>query len=368
MQKIESPLVQDLALNPNLVLGRASAAPAHESLGQGFALQEEGLQNRSSSDKPFENIQGSAKWKTWLKTIHMADHYTCLSNIAANVLGSAAMLTSMPDSAKAMIERTVNFITSFSYIPYGLSGMNQGIEKKNIFQVLGFLGEVIMPWFGNLKDIYLIRGLDAGVNQVWEYCDRNSSGKYQDGYFPTYLEGAKETMRICWKLLREMISKPFASINPVEYDSKNQSWSFKPSGHNGLLSSIFDVIASVGYLVTGKEKLFGPLRDLGSWLFDFELAFQNNIKKRSAGILFIIESAFDFVARYLNNNMARLFVNMLSHASGRVALMLYKNSDKAAENISKADKQIKTNSQMLKQDYKRPIGDLISSKLKSLSV
>ncbi|MDA0771814.1 MAG: hypothetical protein O3C63_02615 [Cyanobacteria bacterium] len=296
--------------------------------------------NISSSDKPIKrNIPDlSNKWQQWLKLIHWADHYSCLSNIIASGLGAFSMLTGLPTVVKQKIETAVNFITTLSYVPYGLSGMNQGIEKKNIFQLIGFAGEAIMPWFGNLKDIYLIRGLDAGINQVWEYCDRNSSGKYKDGYFPNYLEGAKETMAICLKLFKESVLNPITSISPVKYDTTEKRWNFDPSGHNGLISSLLDIVSSVGYLSTGKEKLFGPIRDLGSALFDFELACQNNIKKRSAGILFIIESTFDFIARYLDNNNTRLFVNMLSHAVGRVALMLYKNSDKAAEAITQPDK------------------------------
>ncbi|MBT6843407.1 MAG: hypothetical protein HOA17_06375 [Candidatus Melainabacteria bacterium] len=316
--------------------------PAHESrfTEDILALMTNKDRNRGFSDKPLKskNIISRNYWKQWLKLIHWADHYSCISNIIANALGAFSMLTALPKAAKKKIESAVNFVTTLSYVPYGLSGMNQGIEKKNLFQLIGFAGEVVMPWFGTLKDIYLIRGLDAGINQVWEYCDRNSSGKYKDGYFPGYIEGAKETMSICWKLLKESVLSPISSISPVKYDKVEQKWNFDPSGHNGLISSLLDIISSLGYLATGKEQLFGPLRDLASSLFDFELACQNNTKKRSAGILFIVESTFDFIARYLDSDNTRLFINMLSHAAGRVALMLYKNSDKAAEAIASTDK------------------------------
>lgn len=311
------------------------------NLNQELYLNDE---NTSPSDKRINenDNKGNSTWQQWMKIIHWADHYSCLSNIIANSIGAFSMLTAIPEAAKKKIESVVNFVTTLSYVPYGLSGMNQGLDKKNLFQTLGYIGEIIMPWFGNLKDIFLIRGLDAGTNQVWEYCDRNLDAKYKDGYFPNFIEGAIQTVKTCCKLLTEVIKDPITSINPVKYDKAEGKWKLDPSGHNGLISSILDITASIGYLITGKEHFFGPLRDLGSWLFDIELALQNNLKKRSAGILFVIESMFDFIARYLNNNSARLFVNMLSHASGRIALMLYKNSDKAAEKIAKTENPTKS--------------------------
>ncbi len=292
---------------------------------------------KDSSDKHIENK--NTTWNNWMKLIHKMDKYACFSNIIFNVFGAFTMLTSIPAPLKKNIEKFVGFITNLSYVPYGISGGNQGVDKKNPLQAIGFFAEAILPWFGNLKDIYLLRGLSAGVDQVWEYADRNLPAKYGKGFFPDYMTGLKETFKACYKLLKEIAQDPLKTIFPVKFDKSSKSWKFESKGHNGLLSTIFDVIASVGYMLTGKEKLFGPMRDLASWLFDVELAFQDKLAKKASGLLFIMEGVLDFVARYLNKNQdMRLFVNMLAHASGRSALMLYKNSCASAQKIANSDK------------------------------
>ncbi len=236
-------------------------------------------------------------------------------------------------------------------MPYGISGMNQGLDKKNPFQAIGFLGESILPWFGNLKNIYLIRGLSAGIDQMWDFTDRNIPDKYAKGFFPDFLTGFKESTKACFKLLKEIGQDPMKTLIPVRFDKVANSWKFESKGHNGLLSTIFDVVASVGFMLTGKEKFFGPMRDLASWLFDIELTFQDKLAKKASGLLFIMEGVLDFVARYLNKNQdMRLFVNMLAHASGRGALMLYKNSCASAQKIAETDKQIITKQATRVQD------------------
>ncbi len=291
----------------------------------------------SFSDKRIE-IQNSS-WGNWMRLIHALDKYACSSNIIFNVIGAFAMLTNIPPSLKQNIKKFVGLITNLSYVPYGISGMNQGIDKKNPFQAIGFLGEAVLPWFGNLKDIYLIRGISAGIDQIWEYADRNLPQKFAKGFFPDYLTGLKETSKACYKLFTEILQDPLKTIFPVRHDKTTNTWKFESKGHNGLLSTIFDVTASCGYMLTGKERLFGPMRDLASWLFDIELAFQDKLAKKASGMLFIIEGLLDFVARYLNTNQdMRLFVNMLAHASGRSALMLYKNSCASAQKIADSDK------------------------------
>lgn len=291
---------------------------------------------KSYSDKPFvEKEKGEAvTLSNWINLIHGVDYYACVTNMVSNLLGAFLMLTNIPQSLKKSIENLVNVITAASYVPYGISGSAQGFSKNNLIQGLGFLGESIVPWFGSLKDIFLIRGLSAGTDQIWEFADRNLAEphKRNKGYFPDLWTGVKATLAACYKLWCEIIQDPISTLIPIQYNKNTKTWSFNSRGHNGLMSTILDLIAFIGYKITGKEKLFGPLRDLGSWLFDMELAFQNKLSKRTAGILFMGEALLDFVARYLNNNQdMRLFVNMLSHGIGRLAVMLYKSSDSAAK-------------------------------------
>lgn len=293
----------------------------------------EALSDKSFVERGTQDLKENTL-SNWVDVIHNADYYACVTNMVSNLVGAFLMLTNIPQGFKKSIENFVNFITSASYVPYGISGSVQGFTKKNLIQGLGFLGESIVPWFGSLKDIFLIRGLSAGTDQIWEFADRNLVEPYKSnkGYFPDLLTGVKATLGACSKLLVEIIQNPISTLIPVQYNRDTKTWSFNSRGHNGLMSTILDLVAFVGYKITGKEKIFGPLRDLGSWLFDIELAFQNKFSKRAAGMLFMGEALLDFVARYLNNNQdMRLFVNMLSHGIGRLAVMLYKSSDSAAK-------------------------------------
>jgi len=95
--------------------------------------------------------------------------------------------------------------------------------------------------------------------------------------------------------------------------------------------------------LTGKEKIFGTLRDIAAPLFDWEMLLSDKMDQRISGALFILEAGFDFAARFLSGNK-RMFVNQLSHASGRYGLELYKNSDSA----SNTDKPIRNLTDIVK--------------------
>ncbi len=257
-----------------------------------------------------------------------AEEYSCYAAIAANVFGGFMQLTNISDDLRSKIEGVANTILNFSYVPYGLSGMNNGAKKKNFFQVLGFMGEVITPWFGNLKNLYLMRGMATGTDQIWVATDPSLSHKYPDGNFDTWLSSIKEIPKTCYKMLKEIINDPLSVIPSFKDLSNNES-----KGHMALLSSLGSIGSSLGYILTGKENIFGPIRDLSSWGLDFELLFRKGEKAEKAvasGAAFIIESSLDFIARFVKNNNTRLFINMMSHAAGRIALRLYKLYDPAS--------------------------------------
>jgi len=86
-------------------------------------------------------------------------------------------------------------------------------------------------------------------------------------------------------------------------------------------------VATLGFALTGNEAFFGPLRDIAGVLFDFELLLRDKLIQKFSGVFFILESSFDFLARIMGDNSMRIAVNSLSHASGRLALSLYKASD-----------------------------------------
>lgn len=281
-------------------------------------------ENKALSDKQVINENQIEKFN-WGKLVDKSEELSCYGAIAANVVGGFLQLMDLPDNLKKKIENTANLVLNASYFPYGLSGMKNGAKKKNFFQTIGFLGEAIIPWFGNLKDIYLMRGLATGTDQIWVATDPSLDHKYPHGKFDTWINSIKEIPKTCIKLIKEMIDNP-SSVIPSLKGNDGES-----KGHLALLSSAGSMAASIGYYLTKNEKLFGPIRDLSAVLFDFELLFRKNVKAIFSGSLFITESILDFTARYLENNNMRLFVNMLSHAAGRIALRLYKLLDPAAE-------------------------------------
>lgn len=255
----------------------------------------------------------------WKKNLDKAASYSSWAALLANLIGAPLMLMKFGDKTKNFIEKTVNNILNLSFMFYGASGMANGREKKNIFMVLGFLGEMIFPWFGKLKYTYLLRGLPTGMDQLWVATDPRLSHKFKDGLFPDFKTGFKEVSKMLGTLMKEFLQNPFKTMFTM--DTK---------GHHAFLSSVGSAIASIGYIITGKEGIFGPLRDFSGPLFDWAmLASKNSLQKVSGGF-FMLESIFDFMARFFDGQYPRLACNMLSHACGRFALELYKNSDSVA--------------------------------------
>jgi len=165
---------------------------------------------------------------------------------------------------------------------------------------------------------YLVRGAGTGTDQIWVATDQKLKDEegIEEGRFMTWSDGFTKVPKICLKMLQEIIKNPIETI-----------FTFKPKGHNALISSIGDIVSTLGFAITGKENIFGPIRDFAGALFDWELLLSSKSMQKVSGILFILESAFDFIARFMPKDNLRLFMNHLSIGSGRAALMCYKNSD-----------------------------------------
>ena len=295
-----------------------------------------------TSDKPIvdttkdSELDSKDKSGFFVKLPRMIDWVelkSCYAAIIANVLGGFLQLSDLGEGTKKKLSKLVNNITSFSFSPYAISGVKNGIIKKNPFQTFGFLLEAVSVWFGDLKDKFLIRGLATGTDQIWVATDPNLP-QIKDGKFETWTEGFTLTAKTAWKLLKEIFTDPLKTLWTFKFNV-NKGLSFDVSkGHHALFSSFGDIIATLGYALTGKEKLFGTVRDTASWFFDLSMLFSKHAMQKTAGVFFILESTFDFIARFIDNKFTRLFVNQLSHASGRIALTCYKNSDAVAKQLA----------------------------------
>jgi hypothetical protein len=250
------------------------------------------------------------------KYLPLVDKFANYSAIASNLVNFFLQTLDLSESNRNKINSLVNFITNMSMMPYGADGMWKGIKKHNPFQALGFFMEIFSVWFSNLKTKYLIRGMATGIDQIWVATDFKLSDKYKNGNMLNWKNGFIDVLKASGQLLKEIVMDPVSTLITT-----------KSKGHHAILSTIGDIIATLGYAVTGKENIFGPIRDISGILFDFELLLRDKLIQKFSGVFFILESAFDFLARVMDNNVLRIAVNSLSLASGRLALSLYKASD-----------------------------------------
>lgn len=295
------------------------------------ALETDRLHSKNrSSDKPF-NINKPENENAFFKLIHKYEGFSTYLAVAANLLGAVFMQLNFSDKFKKIISKITDYVTNSSFLLYGIDGCRKGAAKKNPYETLGFFLELTTVWLSDIKTKYLIRGAGTGTDQIWVATDHEEclGTKFPGGRFHDWFEGLVEVPKGCWKLLQEFINDP---INTV--------FTLNSKGHKALLSSIGDIVATIGYALTGKEKFFGAIRDFSGILFDVEMLFKKQLIEKLSGLFFISESLVDYLARdkFSKNEYARLTLNMIAHALGRVALMCYKNSDPNAN----PDKQIKS--------------------------
>jgi hypothetical protein len=250
------------------------------------------------------------------KYLPLIDNFANYSAIVSNLSNFFLQTLDLSENTRNKINSLVNFITNLSMMPYGADGMWKGIKKHNPFQALGFFMEIFSVWFSNLKTKYLIRGMATGIDQIWVATDFKLSDKYKNGNMLNWKNGFIDVLKASWQLLKEICMDPVGTLITT-----------KSKGHHAILSTLGDIVATLGYAFTGKEKFFGPIRDISGILFDFELLLRDKLIQKFSGVFFILESAFDFLARVMDNNIMRIAVNSLSLASGRLALSLYKASD-----------------------------------------
>lgn len=250
------------------------------------------------------------------KYLPLVDKFANYSAIASNLVNFFLQTLDLSDGNRNKINSLVDFITNMSMMPYGADGMWKGIKKHNPFQALGFFMEIFSVWFSNLKTKYLIRGMATGIDQIWVATDFKLSDKYKNGNMLNWKNGFVDVVKASGQLLKEIIMDPVSTLITS-----------KSKGHHAILSTIGDIVATLGFVFTGKENIFGPIRDISGILFDFELLLRDKLIQKFSGVFFILESAFDFLARVMDNNILRIAVNSLSLASGRLALSLYKASD-----------------------------------------
>ncbi len=253
----------------------------------------------------------------WKQVLDQVESKSCWLALGANFLGAILMKMGFSETIQKRIETIVSTILKLSFLPYGFSGIADGYVRNNIFTMLGFTGELIFPWLGNLKNIYLIRGLPTATDQLWTATDHHVS--YKNGVFPDIKTGFFEVSKALGKLAKELVTQPAKSLLTLT-----------TKGHHAFLSSIGSATATIGYALTGAEKGFGYLRDFSGPLFDWGMLLEKEIIKKASGICFLFESLFDGLARVTKGNHNKLAFNMLSQGSGRLALMLYKNSSPVA--------------------------------------
>lgn len=240
--------------------------------------------------------------------------HAALVAAAGNVIGGTLELFA-PGKVRSYVEKINTFLTRFSFVPYGLDGIRNGIKKKNFYQAIAFLGEPIFAFMGNLKDIYLMRGLPTGLDQIPVATEQVTKKKFGGkSSFPTWFDGLREVPLAALKLLEDLVRAPLKTLITTE-----------TGGHHALLSSLGSMFATVLYLTSGTEKIAGPLRDWAGFLVDYEMIFHENPRLQFAGWLFVAEEVFDFSARYVPERF-RLCLNQFSHACGRLALENYKEA------------------------------------------
>lgn len=284
-----------------------------------FVEKQDSNQRSFFSDKLFNKDSKALKlWKS-------LDGIASSTAIISNIVGGFMELMNLPQKAKDGIAKFVDLVTNFSFIPYGLDGMRKAyFENKNPYMLLGFAMELSMVWMSDLKNKYLIRGAATGTDQIWVATQHKlmekDANRFKNGKFKTWSDGLIETPKACLDMLKDILKNPVKALATIDKDKGT-------GGYYALLSSIGSFSSTVGYFLTRNEKIFGTMRDISGSLFDWEMLLDKKPQAKLSGLCFIAESVLDFTARFINDNSTRLFVNMLSHASGRQALQLYKASN-----------------------------------------
>ncbi len=273
---------------------------------------------QSAAPKPLQEQHNVLPVPAWKKVLDQVESKSCWIALAANFIGAGLMKMGLSEATQKRVETVVSTILKLSFVPYGLSGISDGIVRNNIFTIAGFTGELIFPWLGNLKNIYLIRGLPTATDQLWTATDHHVP--YKDGKFPDIQTGFKEVIKALGKLTKELWHDPLGSL-----------FTLKTKGHHAFLSSLGSAAATIGFGLTGSDKIFGLVRDIAAPIFDWGMLLEKDLMKKFSGLFFIFEMVFDVLARYVAKaNHNKLAFNMLSQGISRLALMLYKNSSPAA--------------------------------------
>ncbi len=293
---------------------------------------EESDQKSFFADKLFN--KDSEAMKIW-KSI---DGIASKTAIFSNVIGGFMELMNLPEKAKEGVAKFVDLVTNFSFIPYGLDGMRKAIfENKNPYMLLGFAMELSMVWMSDLKNKYLIRGAATGTDQIWVATKHKliekDAQRFHNGKFNSWTDGLIETPKACYEMLKDIFKNPVQALATIDNEKGT-------SGYYALLSSLGSIASTIGYFLTRNEKIFGTMRDISGSLFDWEMLLDKKPKAKLSGFCFIAESVLDFTARFIEDNSTRLFVNMLSHASGRQALQLYKATNDDEEEQVQVKKDI----------------------------
>jgi hypothetical protein len=301
-------------------------------LGQGVCEGAAGVYSSMNSERA-NNAEISQVRSSYIKkSASIASNCT----LVANLFGALCSVLPLPRIVKEKVEKAVTLVTKVGFVPYGIDGLTNGYKKKNIFQAVGFALEAILPWFANLKNMFVFRRISTGTDQIWAFTDPILKDRFPNGIFPDWLTGIRETYAAVLQLLKEIIRDPISTLLPIKkgLDGKLKC---EIAGHHGLLSTLGDYVAGIGFITTGFERFFGSIGDFAASLFDSQLVFnsENNPKQRKSGAFFMGEGLLDFLARYAKGDL-RLCINQLAHASGRYALELYKNSDSISESLAAA--------------------------------
>lgn len=311
-----------------------------------------------SADKSFS--KDSSALKAWKKIDGIASSVAEISN----VVGGFMQLMNLPETAKSAIAKFVDLVTNFSFIPYGLDGMRKAFfENKNPYMLLGFAMELSMVWMSDLKNKYLIRGAATGTDQIWVATQHKLMAKdaerFKNGKFQSWTDGLIETPKACIEMVKDIFTNPVKALATIDKEKGT-------GGYYALLSSLGSFMSTVGYFLTRNEKVFGTMRDISGTLFDWEMLLDKKPIAKLSGLCFIAESVLDFTARFIGDNSTRLFVNMLSHASGRRALQLYKASNEDAQDGEKETNKPIQDKQPLKSHF-NPLKKLHNENLQALA-
>ncbi len=314
----EKPAMDTIVSRPknlNETIDPALHMPLDNQIAELFKVPGFITPTKVSPEATPKNVDTAPAWK---QVLDQVESKSCWLALGANFLGAILMKIGLSEASQKRIESVVSTVLKLSFLPYGLSGIADGFVRKNIFTMLGFTGELFFPWLGSLKNIYLIRGLPTGTDQLWTATDHHVS--YKKGIFPDFKTGFFEVSKALGKLTKELFTAPMKNLLTLE-----------TKGHHAFLSSVGSATATIGFALTGADKVFGLLRDLSGPLFDWGMLLEKEMMKKASGTCFLFESLFDGLARYLaKTNHSKLALNMLSQGCGRLALMLYKNSSPVA--------------------------------------